>query len=317
MAETDNPLKQLFRDFIVLLAAWLIGQPVKNARALNTELAASTLRSDQVFDVTLESDQNLLLHVEFESSAHKDKMKWRMLEYMSRLACEHQKHIFSVVIYLGRAGKGDLGNYNLSLNGQQSLSWSYKTLHLKELAASELLAMDNAALITMIGLSNLKSPEEELKQAIERLKAEDDNDRDKLMRLLISLLPTKELTKMVEKWTSTDEFFRNLPYQQYLEERYEEIHQEALVLGIQKGIQEGIETGRQEGIEQGLEKGLRQALLGVIHTRFTLDYVTYNDIAMKLEAIEDIRSLHQLIQNAAKATSIEEILASFKPFEAN
>ncbi len=97
---TDNPLKILFKGFPKDLTEWLLGKSIKSIEKDNIELPASAIRSDQLYAVTLTGDEKIMLHVEFEAKDNTEVMKWRMLDYMSRMTNESKKLIQSVVLYL-------------------------------------------------------------------------------------------------------------------------------------------------------------------------------------------------------------------------
>ena len=102
MAETDNPLKRLVEVAISDFAAWLLGVEVQDAYAVNIELTSNLVRVDQLFRVTLQNGRTTLLHIEFQGSSTHRPMKWRMLEYMARIAdAEPELDLFSVVFYVG------------------------------------------------------------------------------------------------------------------------------------------------------------------------------------------------------------------------
>jgi len=142
MADTDSPLKQLFRAFITDGAAWLLQADVRDAHPLNVELPAETLAADQVFHVILADERALVLHIEFQGRTSHQPMEWRMLEYMTRLAYTHRLSLRSVVIYVGRgAGAGDTGRYQVNgPDGTPTLTWQYSVIRLWQMRAEELLA---------------------------------------------------------------------------------------------------------------------------------------------------------------------------------
>jgi len=102
MAETDNPLKRLVEVAISDFAAWLLGVEVQDAYAVNIELTSNLVRVDQLFRVTMQNGRTTLLHIEFQGRSTHRPMKWRMLEYMARIAdAEPELDLFSVVFYVG------------------------------------------------------------------------------------------------------------------------------------------------------------------------------------------------------------------------
>lgn len=101
MAETDGPLKRLVSQFSTEFAAWLLSADVRQTQPLNTDLPVTPVAADQVFQVTLSSGQDILLHIEFQGRRSRQPMPWRMLDYMTRLAAEYRLAMHSVVLYVG------------------------------------------------------------------------------------------------------------------------------------------------------------------------------------------------------------------------
>ena len=60
-----------------------------------------TLAVDQVFHITLADGREALLHIEFQGRSSRAPMRWRVLEYMVRLAVNYRLRLLSVVIYVG------------------------------------------------------------------------------------------------------------------------------------------------------------------------------------------------------------------------
>src|SRR5262245_16884593 len=137
MAETDSLLKRLVSTFMLDFASWLLGTAVQTARPLQSELPGTTVAVDQVFQVTLASGRNLLLHLEFQGRRTHEPMQWRMLEYMPRLAHLYRLDLQSVVLYIGRgAGADDTGSYQVNgLDDTPVLAWRYRVLRLWQLRA--------------------------------------------------------------------------------------------------------------------------------------------------------------------------------------
>ncbi len=132
MAETDNPLKRLFKGFPKAFAEWLMEEPIQSIEQSDIELPVSAIRSDQVFTVTFASGKEIVFHVEFEAGDDTEVMKWRMLNYMSRISENLKKPIQSVVLYLNNKGKDDTGEHSIG-----GVRWVYKAIRLEEVEASE------------------------------------------------------------------------------------------------------------------------------------------------------------------------------------
>ncbi len=141
MAATDNPLKRLFKSFPQAFAEWLIAEPVNSIEQSDIELPASAIRSDQVTAI-LASGEEIIFHVEFEAGDDTEVMKWRMLDYMSRIGGSLKKPIKSVVLYLN----------NMRYRRVGDVRWSYKAIRLEEVEASEFLKSDSPAMWALSAL---------------------------------------------------------------------------------------------------------------------------------------------------------------------
>ncbi len=142
MAKTDNPLKRLSSDFITDFATWLLGDNVLTVRPSNTALLPSEeeIRADEVFDVTLKKGPPITLHIDFQGRRIRRPMRWRVLDYMSRLAETYDIDVCSVVIYVGKgAGSTDKGRHQVRCAGKVVLSWRYRVIHLWKMKARELI----------------------------------------------------------------------------------------------------------------------------------------------------------------------------------
>jgi len=116
------------------------------------------------------------------------------------------------------------------------------------MTAENLLQLEQPALTALIGLTRLQRPEAELSQALNRIRSVADvEQRQRLLSVIVSLLPTEEVIQMAEKLLEESESM--LIDASYLRRMRE--------LGREAGIQEGVQIGREEGIQLGLEKGVQ------------------------------------------------------------
>ena len=150
MAATDHPLKRLVSLFIDDFAAWLLNCPVRATQPLNMEVAAVLPPSDQVFRVTLADGRDLVLHIEFRGRRSHPPIPWRMLEYMPRLAVTYRLPLWSVVLYVGTgAGIDDTGHH--AIQGPAAVAplvWRYQVVHLWQMKAEDVLALNQPALFS-------------------------------------------------------------------------------------------------------------------------------------------------------------------------
>ena len=305
MAETDSPLKRLVSAYITDFATWLLRANVRQARSLNVELTAATLTADQVFHVTLDSGQALVLHIEFQGRRSNPPMSWRMLEYMTRLASTHRLPLHSVVLYVGRgAGAEDAGEHMVSgVNDAVVMSWRYHVIRLWQMPAQDLLTLDSPALLALVGQTRIEQPDVVLPEVVTRLRAvSDDESRGRLFSALLALIQEEELVAMVERLLEHD-FLLELPY-------LRRIHEEGRQEGIQEGRQEGIQEGRQEGIQEGIQEGVlathRRDIMQALSLRFDIQDIADHPIAELLEHITDEALLNTLFVAAIQSTTMAE-----------
>ena len=148
MAATDHPLKRLVSPFIGDFATWLLNCPVRETHPLNVELAADSLVTDQVFRVTLGDGRALVLHLDFQGS-RSSPHALADVEYMPRLAVTYRLPLWSVVFYVGTgAGVDDTGRHVIQGPAAVApLVWHYQVVHLWQMPAEDLLALDQPALL--------------------------------------------------------------------------------------------------------------------------------------------------------------------------
>ena len=207
MADLDSPLKQLVSAFITDFAAWLLHADVREAHPLNVELPGGTLVTDQLFLVTLADGRTHVLHIEFQGRVSHQPMKWRMLEYMARLASTHHLDVWSAVLYVGRgAGLDDTGSYQLTgPDGAVTLSWHYQVVRLWAMPAEELVAVGRPALLALVGQTHIERPDVLLPQIVTHIRNVSDAEmRGRLLTALVALISQEEMIAMVERLLEED-----------------------------------------------------------------------------------------------------------------
>jgi predicted transposase YdaD len=146
-------------------------------------------------------------------------MRWRMQEYISRLAHTYRLDLESVVVYIGRgAGREDAGVYQVNgLTGQTTLTWRYTVVRLWELPAETLLAVGQPAILALVGQTHMAQPEVVLPEVVRRLRQVPDvEQRGWLLTTLLALLEDEEVITMVERLLTDDDVRLDLPYLQRL-----------------------------------------------------------------------------------------------------
>jgi predicted transposase YdaD len=277
MAATDHPLKRLVSMFISDFAAWLLNSPVRETRPLNVELPADLLATDQVFRVILVDGRELVLHIEFQGRRSRLPMPWRMLEYMSRLAVTYRLPLWSVVFYVGAdAGGDDTGRHEIRGPATVApLVWQYQVVHLWQMPAEDLLALDQPALLALVGQTRLDRPAVVLPAVVARLRQVPDAEaRGRLLTALLALLPQEEMVAMVEKLLEDDPLFDS-PF---------------------------LRRFRQEG--------RRRSIVDVLTLRFAPPAAVVQQVTQYVETLTDEASLERLFAAAVLSPSLAEFQAA-------
>jgi len=248
-----------------------------------------------VFHVTLANEQRPVLHVEFQGERSERPMRWRMLDYMSRLA-QHEEWdaLCSAVIYVGeRAGLHDTGDYRLlCIDGSLSLAWRYKVIRLWQMQAEELLALDRPALLPLIGQTRIAKPAETIPEIVATIgRVEDVGKRARLLTALTGLMRDEEVLRMTERMIEAmgEGLLVDTPYLRRIREK-----------------------SRAEGRDEGRVEGRAAAIVDVLAARFDLSLRTYHRLEQQLAAIGDANRLQALLQTAVltpDVASFEQALA--------
>lgn len=286
MAATDGPLKRLVSMFSSDFAAWLLHADVREVRPLNVELAAETLAVDQVFHVTLADGRETLLHIEFQGRGSRAPMRWRVLEYMARLAVTYRLALLSVVIYVGRGvGEQDTGNYQIqSPTGVVSLAWQYEVIRLWQMPAETLLALNRPALLLLVGQTQITQPETVLPRVVSRLQEEPEGEhRQQLVIGFLALLAEEEWLHMVKQLLAEDWLIDESPY-----------------------LQGVLEEGRQEGSLFTRQRDI----LTVLAARFELSDAVRQQVEQQIATHTDETSLATLLVMAAQSTDLAAFLVA-------
>lgn len=300
MSKTDNPLKIVVREFAPDFAAWLLDVDkidISHVRSVNIELSTEPVRSDMVFHVTLTGDRATLLHIEFQGPRSKRPMSLRMLDYMSHLAQQEQSDLCSVVLYVGDgAGAGDDGIHQVDCPvGGLSLAWHYRVIRLWQMRAEDFLILNRPALLTLIGQTHIKEPENILPQVVKTIgQTPDVRERSRLFAALASLMRDEEVLEMVEQLVKAIE------------------HEPLLNTPLLRRVrEEGRGEGWSEGRVEGRVDGMIESILDVLTTRLGPSVSTYRRLERRLASITDLGLLRDLLQAAARAddiTDFEKIL---------
>ena len=267
----------------------LLHADVREARPLNVELSTEALAVDQVFHVTLADGRETLLHIEFQGRSSRQPMRWRVLEYMARLAVTYRLPLLSVAIYIGQGvGEKDTGQYHVdSPRGTVSLAWQYEVIRLWQMPAEALLALQRPALLPLVGQTHLTQPEVVLTEVVARMQREVDGERRQEMVIgLLALLSEEEWVGMVERLLEEDWLIDESPY-------------------LQRILQQGRAEGRAEA-----RLARQRDIVAVLETRFALSDAVRQQVAQRLASATDEPVLVRLLTRAAQSVTLAVFLVA-------
>jgi predicted transposase YdaD len=176
------------------------------------------------------------------------------------------------------------------------LAWRYQVVHLWQMAAEDLLALDQPALLALVGQTRLDRPAVVLPAVVARLRQVPDVEaRGRLLTGLLTLLPQEEMIAMVEKLLEDETLLLDTPYLRRLRE---------------EGREEGREAGREEGREAGREEGLllarRRSIVEVLTIRFAPPAAAIQPVTQYVETLTDAAALERLLAVAVRSASLAE-----------
>ena len=282
----DEIFKHVTGEFPRPLAALALKTPeVEVGERLNTEhVTVRSHHNDMAFHVRL-PDEDAILHIEAQTGDSTYKpMHRRMLAYSSILALEHEKNVYSTVLYFRPStGQRDSGIYSYG-NAQRGGGWfQYQVIRIYELDGEAFLDPEAIGLLPFTAL--MKPPADMTPQAwvekcVQTTQAA-DVDREMRATLLFAL-------SLFGSLAHPPEFFRNPTLEAIMQESpfYDYV--------IQRGIDQEHQRGRQTIIE---------LTLTILEARFPDADV--NTLSPRLEAITDLDRLKALILNASLATSFD------------
>lgn len=189
------------------------------------------------------------------------------------------------------AGREDTGRYTVyGLADDITLYWRYQVIRLWELAAEDLLQLEQPALAALVGLTRLSRIEEALPRVLHSIRSVPDRiERQRLLTALVTLLPTEEVTQMVEKLLEDSEaLLLDTPYLRRMREL---------------GRQEGVQIGREEGLQT-----VRAAILEGAAHKFDPTLSDYRQLQHHLEQIHQLDGLQQILLTLLDAPDIGVML---------
>ena len=290
----DEVFKHVTGAFPYALAALALKTPdVEVGDPLSTDQATVRMHhSDMTFPIGL-PDEEAILHIEAQTDdpTHRP-MPLRMLAYSSFLSLEHEKNVYSTVLYFRPpAGRRDSGIYEYGHPERGGGWFKYNVIRVYELEGEAFLDADALGLLPFTAL--MKPPADMTPEAwIERCvqtTRQASVDKETRGTLLFAL-------SLFGSLVHPPELFQNPISEAIMQESpfYEHVMQQ----GIERGIQQG---ARQTSIE---------STLLILSERFpNADVPTVKPL---LEAIADLDSLKELNRNALLARSFQAFRESLE-----
>ena len=250
MANYDELFKHITGKFPRPLAALALKTPyVEVGKPLNTEhITVRMHHSDMTFHISL-PDEKAILHIEAQTddSTHKP-MPLRMLAYSSLLSLEHEKNVYSTVLYFRPpAGQRDPGFYRYG-NAERGGGWfQYNVIRVYELEGERFLDSEDIGLLPFTALMEPPAdmtPQAWVEKCIETTQAA-DVDSEMQGTLLFALSVFGSLVH-------PSEFFQDPLLEAIMQKSpfYEHV--------IQRGIEQGIEQGIAAAYRQWQEWNARR-----------------------------------------------------------
>lgn len=216
MAQIDSPLKDLIESCISDFAAWLLKVEVLAVDALNVEFPGQDARVDRLFRVLLVDGRKVILHTEFQGRSSQEPIRFRMLDYITRIVrTERELQLHSVVFYIGEGvGALDNGDHQIdSFDGQPAVRWRYQVVHLWKIKAEELIALNRPGLSALVGLSRMDNPETVIPKVVAQIQAVPSAEtRRHLLAGLIALIDDQEVIYMIRNIIKEDGLLMNTPF---------------------------------------------------------------------------------------------------------
>jgi len=216
MAQTDSPLKDLVESNITDFAVWLLKTEVIAVDALNVEFPGQDARVDRLFRVLLADGRKVFLHTEFQGRSSHEPVRFRMLDYITRIVrTERELRLHSVVFYIGEGvGALDSGDHQIDgFDGQPTVRWRYQVIHLWKIKAEELVALNRPGLSALVGLTQMDNPTTILPKVVEQIQAVPNAEvRRHLLAGLIALIEDQEIIYMIRKMVKEEGLLMNTPF---------------------------------------------------------------------------------------------------------
>lgn len=303
----DDTFKIFISENAQDFASWLVkGAQVQEK--LLTEFEGRKLQADALLSLLVpQTGEELLLQIECQSRKDAD-MPERLLEYHLRARREHQRPVYSCVIYLRDDGEVPHSPLTWTALGDEVMRFQYLVIEVAKMTPDEFRQLNLPGLLPFMILTRGGATRVMAEEIFAGLEQAEKQDSLAAAYTLASLAFGKEKRSeqnwLLRRLSNMDDVLRETPvYQEMTRWAREEGLQEGLQEGLRRGLQEGLREGRQEGLQEGRHEGLQQALLAIVSEHFP----RLVRLAKKqMTVIEEPEVLQHLIVKMSVAQSAEE-----------
>ena len=291
MASFDTISKYLVQTYPGDFARLILGKDDVEVLELldNEQPTPQTFRTDSLIRVRLGGEE-VLIHTEFQTTdSTRVPMPRRIAGYIGRLLERHDLPVFSSVLYLRpEAGRRDPGHFLQERRGHRIMV-EYRVIRLIEQEGQGILEAGTPGLLPFAPLMKPPArlpPEAWLRQCMQAAR-ELPVDRSARADLLSGLSILSGLV--------------------YEAETVSDIISKEGIMDIMRESSFGqllIRQAREEGIEQGGRARAFEDLLEVLEIRFAVGAA--HPLASRLEAIDDLHRLKQLLRAAIQVENLED-----------
>lgn len=198
MGDYDRIIKENIEAILITLGKKLLGFEVRNPVALTEKLQTTIEREpDFLKKVTLEDDQEIILHLEFQRNDEAD-MVYRMAEYKAIIQRKYKIPVRQYVIYLG--SNEPKMQTELSYD-EQIVGFELKNIH--KIPVNDALSSDVPEEIILAILTDYPKVEADnvINTIIQKLKRVASNEAEfkRSLQQLVTLSRIRKLEKNTEK----------------------------------------------------------------------------------------------------------------------
>ena len=309
MTQYDDAAKYHLLQNANTLLPYLHEAPnLKVLRRLETQQPTlKTRHADSTWEISVDGEEGIS-HVEVQTHNSPVPMPFRVAGYHGFLVAEHQKPVYSTVIYLhAKAGRNDPGGYGYEWHGQPCYLLTYRVVRLIELDGPSVLELQAPGLMPFTPLMRPPdgmSAERWLQECIDATSSLSVSvvHRHDLLALLSIFGKLGYDESLIMASVKEEMVNESLVFQRYAK-NYAESYAEA---AIKPAVEEALARGIEQGMEQGRGQGAIELLLGLLETRFHPAAV--RNLRPLLETIDDMEQLKELAPAAASAESLETFL---------